>query len=247
MNITQNNPTAGERDVGASPALGIHHSQLSGSPLAATDLMYLDDNVSISLEGGGNDPQAQRLYGVEAHYIDHATPVWTRGRMEQEVRRFSLTWGLRVKLRLKDMKESLAYVGNGGGVVLFPQGGAGGMWRSVGPDSYLASLVLHELAHVLTPNTWRRTEAEAGYGSVRFQSHGPEFLRCYLTLLGEYMRIGKIEAFFEHLGMRVASDRAFAQQANGLLRCHWGSGESPAIPGSEMGPSSCFNRSTQAK
>jgi len=185
--------------------------------LTKTDLMYLDDNVELAVDCGPDDPQGQRLYGIECHCVDHETPVWTRHRVEQEVRRFSLTWGLRVKLCWKDMRQSLAYAGLGGGVVQLPRKGAGGTWRLVEPGMYLASLVMHELAHVLTPNVWRRREAEAGYGSSEFQSHGPEFLRCYLMLLEEHMRTDRFEALLEHLEERVASRRAFVTRARSIL------------------------------
>jgi len=115
------------------------------------------------------------------------------------------------------MRESLAYAGLGGGVVQLPRKGAGGMWRLVEPGQYLASLVMHELAHVLTPNVWRDKEEEAGYGSIEFQSHGPEFIRCYLMLLEEHMRTDRFEAFLEHLDVRIASKRAFIARARSML------------------------------
>jgi len=165
---------------------------------------YLRANLEIAPENGPEDPQAQRVYAAAANVIDELLPVWTKTEVEANVRAFATQRGLRIKLRWRrELNGGFAFVGRGGGTILLDAEKNSGEYFYVNEGEHIASLVLHELAHVLTPNLWRRP---ARYSSLGFQSHGPEFVRCYLNLLAQHIDTRKAVAAFEFLGVEIAPE-----------------------------------------
>jgi len=145
--------------------------------LTKEDKYYLRANLELSPEGDSADPQAQRVYATEANVIDFLAPIWTAGEVETNVRANAARHGILIKLRWREQNGGVACVGRGGGTILLNTKGNPGEYASVNEGEHLASIVLHELAHVLTPHRFRRS---VRYPSYDFQSHGPEFVRCYL-------------------------------------------------------------------
>jgi len=165
------------------------------------DMHYLRTNLELAPQGRPEDPQAQRVYAAAANVIDLLAPVWTTTEVEAYVRAYAAQHRLRIRLCWRELHGAFAFVGHGGGTILLNAEENSGEFCWVKEGEHLASIVLHELAHVLTPNRWHRSER---YGSLEFQGHGPEFVRCYLDLLAQHIDTRKAAAAFEFLGVDIA-------------------------------------------
>src|SRR6185436_11569298 len=169
--------------------------------LTEDDKYYLLENRSL-MPDFPDDPQAQRVYAVDENVIKLDAPVWSGPQVEEEVRRFAIVNALRVRLcwrrQVSPQWGASAFVGRGGGVVLLEEERSGGSFVWVDAGQHLAAVPLHELAHILTPQCFFKSHR---YNTFRFQSHGPEFVRCYLTLLAEHMDTRKAAAAFEYMGV----------------------------------------------
>lgn len=177
------------------------------------DMHYLRSNLEVSIDPGPTDPQAQRVYSVQANVIDFEMPVWRAAEVESEVRAFAERSRLRIKLRWRELNGGCCFVGRGGATILLNADHNSGSYRLVRKGEHIAALVVHELAHALTPNRWHRP---GRYNSIAFPSHGPEFVRCYLDLLAEHIDTEKAVAAFEFLGVDIAPEGAPCRQGGCL-------------------------------
>ena len=163
--------------------------------LSDKDRAFLQENLDLELGPFEEDPQAQALYAVESNEIAMRSPVWTRGQVESWVGARATSLELRVKVAFRKRNGAYAYVGHQGGTILLPVDRAGCSYRPVGDGEYLAYIVVHEFAHVVTVNEhWGKT----------IQSHGPQFVGCFLDLLASVMRIHRTEQALAFLGVLAA-------------------------------------------
>jgi len=171
------------------------------SALSAADMHYLRANLDLSPDIGPTDPQAQRVYAAASNVIDLLAPVWTTAEVEAYVRAFAAQHGLRIRLCWRKVAGGYAFVGRGGGTIVLNAEKSSGEYRRVKQGEHIASLVLHELAHVLTHNHpgW-----PVRYNTPGIQPHGPEFVRCYLEVLAEHVDTRKAVAAYEFLGVDIA-------------------------------------------
>lgn len=175
---------------------------MNNSRLTIADMYYLLANLDNAPSGAPDDPQAQAVYTVEANVIDLDSPIWDQDQVQANVEDLAREMGLRVRIVWRDRYDQCAFVGKGGGTIILPTKKTYNDYRPQADGEYTACTVLHELAHILTPHQWHR---EDRYGSLQFQSHGPEYVRSYLNLLVRYMDIGRTQEAMEYLGVEIAA------------------------------------------
>lgn len=172
--------------------------------LSAEDKYYLRGNLFMAPLGSLDDPQAQRVYAVEQNVIDVESPVWTFERIRSEVDALDEEYGLRVKIIFTDEPGYSATEEPDGGVIQLRRKGAPSEYRPLRPGLFLASIVVHEFAHLITPQV---CHPGIQYGAPGFESHGPQFVRCYLDLLSRCMDTRKPEEAFAFMGVAVGEKR----------------------------------------
>jgi len=173
------------------------------SVLTEDDMYYLRENLEVEYDLGPADPQGQRVYAAQSNMIDCLVPAWKTDEVESYVQSFAERHGLKIKLRWRKLEGGVAYVGRGGGTIVLNRGCNSGQWIPVVEGEHILSLVLHELAHVLTPYRLRKSER---YDPRELQPHGPEFVRCYIDLLAEHIDTSKVVAAFEYLGVEIGPE-----------------------------------------
>ena len=179
-------------------------------------------SVNLELEPGPfeNDPQAQAVYAVESNEVEIHSPIWTRAQVVSGLQTLAGSLGLRVRVVFRRQLDQCAFVGRGGGTVILPEDRTHPSYRPLKPGDFLACTVLHEFAHVVVPCT---------FPDRPFQSHGPEFVRCYVELLGLVMSTHRARELLVFLGVTMAP-RTERYPLQHLTATAWSRWRNPLLP-----------------
>lgn len=168
--------------------------------LSSEDVYYLlvQEQQNTHLD---DDPQAASVYAAEDMVISIDSPTWAIEEIESAVHSLAEEFDLRVRVRCRPgLRGASAFVGRGGGVINLPADWCGAEYRVVERGQFVANVVLHEFAHILTaPPSPDRGKAEAG----GIESHGPEFVGAYLMLLSRIMDTRRAIASLRFLGVEA--------------------------------------------
>ncbi len=164
--------------------------------LSDEDRYYLSVNLELEPGPFEGDPQAQALYAAESNEIEIHSPIWTRAQVVSRLQTLARSLGLRVRVVFRRRLDQCAFVGRGGGTVVLPEDRDHPPYRpGLKQGDFLACTVLHEFAHVVVP---------CAFPGRPLQSHGPEFIRCYVELLGLVMPTHRATESLGFLGVSMA-------------------------------------------
>jgi hypothetical protein len=166
----------------------------SAELLSDEDRYYLRTNLEMELDSPEWDPQVQAFSAVASNETHMQSPVWAREQVVAWVHSMAAARGLRVKVVFRRERDHYARARRGGGIIVLPADRTRTNYRVLEEGQYLASIVVDYFAYVAAFNAHLGTN---------FQSHGPEFVRCYLDLLSTVMPIRRTEEAMRYLGVRV--------------------------------------------
>ena len=188
--------------------------------LSDEDRYYLSVNLELEPGPFEGDPQAQALYAVESNEIEIHSPIWTRAQVVSGLQTLAGSLGLRVRVVFRRQLDQCAFVGRGGGTVVLPEDRTHPSYRRLKPGDFLACTVLHEFAHVVVP---------CAFPDRPLQSHGPEFVRCYVELLGLVMPTHRARESLGFLGVSMAP-RPERYPLHDLTAVAWSQWRNPFLP-----------------
>jgi hypothetical protein len=168
---------------------------INNNVLSDDDRYYLEENFELEYDMGEADPQAQAVYVVAANITDLDSPIWTRDQVVAWVGSEATARGLHVAVVFEERRDQEAHTDGQGGTIYLPADSDHPPYRPLKKGEYLASTLVHEFAHVV---------AVAKHGEAKIQSHGPEFVRCYLDILSTVMPTERTEAAMAFLRVQVA-------------------------------------------